>query len=67
MPTVYFITHPDVVVDANVAVGRWPLSERGQARMRALLKLPWMRDLAHVFSSDEQKAIDGARILCDAL
>lgn len=67
MTTAYFITHPDVVLDPSVPIGRWSLSERGRSRMRSLLEKAWIRDLGHVFSSSEQKALDGARILSEAL
>jgi broad specificity phosphatase PhoE len=67
MPVVYFITHPDVVIDPNVPVPRWPLSERGRERMRALLAQPWVPEVGAVFSSTEQKAIDGAAILAQHL
>lgn len=60
---VYFISHPDVVVDPAVPVPRWPLSARGRERMQSLLGHVWVSDLVAVFSSDEQKAIDGAAIL----
>jgi len=67
MARAWFITHPDVLVDPARPVARWPLSPRGRARMRAGLSLPWMREVARVFSSDEQKALDGAAILAEAL
>ena len=63
LPTAYFLTHPDVVVDPEVPISEWPLSERGLARMRKALQLPWISSLTHVLSSAEQKAIDGAQIL----
>ncbi len=58
-----FITHPNVVVDPQLPVPRWPLSERGLGRMRAALSQPWVRSLTAVCCSGEQKAIDGAQIL----
>lgn len=64
---VYFITHPDVVVDPDVPVPRWPLSERGRERMRLLLKHAWIPRIRAVFCSDERKALDGATILADHL
>jgi len=64
---VYFITHPDVVVDPGVPVPQWPLSERGRERMRKLLRYAWVRDISAVFCSDERKAIDGATILAEHL
>lgn len=63
----YFITHPDVLLDPSRPVERWPLSERGRARMHRLLELSWSAELERVFSSSEQKALDGAEILAGAL
>jgi broad specificity phosphatase PhoE len=64
---VYFITHPDVLISPDVPVPRWPLSEKGKARMRRCLNLPWIREITAVYCSDEQKAIDAATILADHL
>lgn len=67
MARIFVITHPDVVVSAEVPVPRWPLSQRGLARMRAGLRQPWLEGVRSVFCSTEQKAIDGADILARAL
>jgi broad specificity phosphatase PhoE len=63
MATVYFLTHPDVLIDAAVPVTDWPLSLRGAERMRAMLVQPWLSGIVHVASSTERKAMDGAAIL----
>jgi broad specificity phosphatase PhoE len=60
---IYFITHPDVVIDPALPVPRWPLSDRGRARMRRLLEEPWVADLGALYCSTEQKAIDAASIV----
>lgn len=65
--TLYFITHPNVVVSRDVPVPRWPLSELGRQRMRAGLAQPWVREISSIYCSTEQKAIDGARILAGHL
>ena len=67
MTNSYFITHPDVVIDPDVPVPRWPLSALGRERMHRTLDLPWARVLTRVYSSEEQKAQDGAAILANAL
>jgi len=59
----YFITHPDVAVDANIPVPRWPLSETGRMRMHLGLRQPWVGGLGAIYCSTEQKALDGAHIL----
>ena len=60
---VYFITHPNVVISRSVPVPQWSLSELGRARMEQGLSQPWVKTVTSVYSSTEQKAIDGARIL----
>jgi broad specificity phosphatase PhoE len=64
MRTVYFITHPDVVVDPSLPIERWPLSAVGQRRMERVHDHSWAGAVEHVFSSAERKAIDGAEIFC---
>jgi broad specificity phosphatase PhoE len=67
MSTVYFITHPDVVIDPSVPVRRWPLSPRGRMRMTGVLEQQWASEVHAIYCSTEQKAIDGAAILSEAL
>jgi broad specificity phosphatase PhoE len=67
MTTVFFITHPDVVINPGVPIPEWPLNERGRARMRALAACAWMRAVRSIFASSERKARDGAQILADGL
>lgn len=67
MRLVYFITHPDVVIDPEIPVPRWPLSERGRERMKMLLDKPWINRLGSIYCSMEQKAIDGAVLLAKHL
>ena len=63
MTHAYFITHPNVVIDRDVPVPRWPLSPRGRERMASGLRQPWVAGLGAVVCSTERKAIDGAEIL----
>lgn len=65
--TVYFVTHPDVVVDPAVPVPHWPLSARGRERIRAALGRAWVRSIRAIFCSAEQKAIDAAAILAEGV
>lgn len=67
MATVYFITHPEVVIDPSVAVPQWPLSARGVRRMVNVTGQPWISGVRAVFTSAERKALEAARILADHL
>ena len=60
MHALYFITHPEVVIDPLVPVTDWPLSPEGVQRMHLALERPWMQRLGAVFSSAERKATDAA-------
>jgi broad specificity phosphatase PhoE len=67
MSTVYFITHPDVVISPTVPVPQWPLSPRGRMRMTAVLEQQWASGIRAIYCSTEQKAIDGAAIISEGL
>jgi broad specificity phosphatase PhoE len=67
MARIYFITHPEVLIDPAVAVPEWPLSPRGRERMRALLNQPWVPGISEVWCSTERKAVDGAEIIGGAI
>jgi len=65
VPTLHFITHPEVVIDPSVSVPDWPLSPEGVRRMTLALEKPWMSRLDAVFSSAERKATDAAHLVAD--
>lgn len=67
MRRLLFITHGEVEIDPNVAVPDWGLSAVGRARHDVFSASDYVRGVAHVFSSAEKKARDGAEILGDAL
>ena len=67
MPSVFFITHPDVVIKPSVPVRDWPLSERGRERMRSLVAAACVHKVRSIFASSERKAGEGAQILADGL
>lgn len=67
MSSIYFITHPDVEIDAAIPVPEWRLSARGRQRMHSLLRQPWITHLGAVWCSTERKAIDGAEIITAAI
>jgi broad specificity phosphatase PhoE len=67
VPTVFFITHPDVAIDPAVAIPDWPHNSRGRERMRAIMGWSWARGVRRVFASSERKARDAAEILAAGL
>ena len=67
MPIAYYITHPQVQIDANVPVPEWGLSEIGRARALAMLEQPWVGSIRRLVSSAERKAIETAETLARQL
>jgi len=63
VPIAYYITHPQVQIDADIPVPEWGLSEIGRARAVAMLDQPWIGSIRRVVSSAERKAIETAEIL----
>jgi broad specificity phosphatase PhoE len=67
MTWVYFITHPEVMIEPAIPVTEWGLSALGRARMRALLGQPWVPNLGAVWCSTERKAIEAAEMIANAI
>lgn len=63
MPSLFFISHPEVVVDPAVPVERWRLSERGVSRMQAFASSDLMSNVSAIWASSETKALEAAGIL----
>src|SRR5260370_33195372 len=66
LSTVFFVTHPEVVVDPTRPVPRWHLSGRGIERIRAFATSAEMQGVRSIWASDETKAIEAAGILAGA-
>jgi broad specificity phosphatase PhoE len=65
--TIYFVTHPDVLIDPAMPVPEWPLSSHGRERMARATTLPWIGGVRAAWSSRERKARDGAEMLAGHL
>jgi broad specificity phosphatase PhoE len=60
---VWFITHPQIMVDPHVAVTDWSLSEIGRGRMSRFVHAPELERVGSIWCSTERKAIEAAEIL----
>ncbi len=77
MPSLIFVTHPEVVVDPLVPVPDWPLSAVGRGRMERFadalaagapaVGAPGGPNISAVWASTERKATDGAAIVAERL
>jgi len=69
MARLYYLSHPQVVIDPNVAITDWGLNDVGRARIAALAAraADVFSGTVAVFSSPERKARDAAEPLAHAL
>lgn len=67
MTSVFFVTHPEVVVDPLIPVPQWRLSPRGVGRVHLMLEQDWVADIGHIVASEERKAMDMAELLAGHL
>lgn len=63
MPILYYVTHPQVQIDAAIPVPEWGLSDIGRARAVAMLDQPWVGSIRRIVSSGERKAIETGETL----
>lgn len=67
MADLFFITHPEVVVDPARPVPRWHLSDTGIRRMRHFAGNAAVVGITAIWASAETKAIEAAGILAGRL
>lgn len=65
MAALIFLTHPEVVIDPQVPVPRWPLNDTGRKRMSRFADALSDTRLSSIHASTEQKAMDGAAIVAE--
>ena len=63
MPKLVIISHPEVVVNPEIAITKWELSEVGRTRAEAFANAPIMASVSAIWSSTERKAEQTAAIL----
>ncbi|MCC8907220.1 histidine phosphatase family protein [Curtobacterium sp. GD1] len=66
MPS-FFLTHAEVVVDPARPIESWGLSPDGRARAAGAAAVAWHPGVQRIVSSTEQKAVDTAAILAEAV
>ncbi|AOX67884.1 hypothetical protein BJK06_16245 [Curtobacterium sp. BH-2-1-1] len=66
MPS-FFLTHAEVVVDPARPIESWGLSPDGRARAAGAAAVAWRPGVQRIVSSTEQKAVDTAAILAEAV
>ncbi len=62
-----YLTHPEVVIDPNIQIQNWGLSEIGHARTQKLIQSGALRGTTRIVTSAEQKARDTAEPIAQSL
>jgi broad specificity phosphatase PhoE len=62
---VLYVTHPQVVIDPQIPVPDWTLSQLGRDRLVRFACSPAVTRITALYCSGERKAQDGARILSE--
>jgi len=63
MSQIFFISHPEVVIDPTQPVTSWRLSEAGEERVHTFGELPLCSEVRSVYASTELKAVRAAELL----
>lgn len=63
MPRLFVISHPEVIVDPQIPVRDWGLTETGRQRAASFAQSKHLANVTHIWSSLETKAIETAEIL----
>ncbi|MEO1397463.1 MAG: histidine phosphatase family protein [Pseudomonadota bacterium] len=67
MSRLIYLTHPQVVIDPNVPVPEWGLSQVGTSRVALAVSRDAFAGVTHVVSSAEKKAVETAGPIASAL
>lgn len=65
MALAFYISHPQIIVDPDILVPNWSLSEVGLARLVAIADEGWVTSLGKIYASTETKAIETAQALAN--
>ena len=63
MPKLLFVSHPEVVVDPDVPITQWGLTDLGRARAAAFAASDQFAAVSRIWSSAERKARETADLL----
>ncbi len=67
MENVYFISHPEVIIDKLTPIPEWDLSPVGLERLERLLEKPWILEIGAIYASNERKAVTTAKRIAERL
>ncbi len=63
MSLIYYVTHPQVVIDPSIAIEHWTITDEAVARVRQMLTQPWVGSVRRIISSHETKAVVTSKMI----
>lgn len=66
MAALFYLSHPEVVIDPDVPVPDWGLAEDGRARLSAIGEAAWLHACRRIVTSAERKAVETAELIAAA-
>jgi broad specificity phosphatase PhoE len=60
---IYYVTHPQVVIDPSISIEQWTITDEAAQRVRLMLTQSWIGNVARIISSHETKAIVTAELI----
>lgn len=67
MAKLFYLSHPEVAVDADTPVPRWGLTDIGRSRATKVAQTGWLDGAGRLVSSAETKAVEAASIIGSVL
>lgn len=65
MSLIFYLSHPEVVIDPLVPVPDWGLSAMGRERVLAVRDADWLRACRRIVTSAERKAVETAGLVAE--
>jgi broad specificity phosphatase PhoE len=62
-----YLTHPQVEIEPGIPVPQWRISDKGRARIEAILGRRWVKRLKRVVASEERKAVETGELIAASL
>ena len=65
--SIYFLRHAKTIVDQNIPIDKWIISEKGKEKTREIVNSGCFDDIEIVIASEEMKAIQTANFVSERL
>ncbi|NMC35654.1 histidine phosphatase family protein [Candidatus Beckwithbacteria bacterium] len=67
MAKIYFLTHPEVIIDSHIPIPDWDILDEGKKRVELFCQNDFLKEINFIYSSCEVKAKTTAQIIASVL